>query len=125
MKEETVILDLTSFKKISGKLIQDKLYELKLIEYYSFLSNEDTDPFIMFTTYILKELYRDNEIHKYDEIITFFKESYYVNVVMRFLDMLEMYLLNNVSPECLDIKFNRYIQNGDKLKVEFTVLMKE
>ena len=36
MKEETVILDLTSFKKISGKLIQDKLYELKLIEYYSF-----------------------------------------------------------------------------------------
>lgn len=125
MIEEKIVLDLTNFKKIAGKLIPEKVLEIKLIEFYRLLSNEDNDTFILFTNYILKHLYQDNENHKYDEIVTFFKESYYVNVVMYFLDTLEIYLLNKVSPECVDIKFSKYIEQGDVLKVEFIVVSKE
>lgn len=125
MVEDKIVLDMTKFKNFSGKLVSDQPLELKLIEYYRLLSNEDNDPFILFTSYILKYLYQDQEEHKYDEIVTFFKESYYVNVVMYFLDMLEIYILNKVGPDCIDIKFNKYIENGDILKVEFTIIKKE
>lgn len=125
MKKETIVLDLTSFKKITGRLVRDKPYELKLIDFYSFLSNEDNDPFTLFTNHILKELYQDNELHTYDDITAFFKESYYVNVVMKFLDTLEIYILNKMPPNFLDIKFNRYVQHDNILKVEFNIILKE
>lgn len=118
-------IDLSKLENMCGKLVPGVTLELKLIEYFTLISSEDNNPIDKFTSYVLKYFYKDEIERPYHEITAFFKEKVYINHVMYFLDMVEIYLLIKFGPDVVNIKFLRYGESKEKLMGVFQIWKKD
>lgn len=122
-KFEYIDIDLTKFRNISGRLIPGEQVELKIIEFYRYIQNEDNNIFELFTKYLLKILYKDDIDRDYYEIYTIYKEKFYIHTVNYFNELLDMYILNKIDPIFVDIVFDSYVENSDdKIVVKFKII---
>jgi hypothetical protein len=120
--EETLVVDLTRLKPLAGKLIPGVLLELRLIELYRLHHTDETEPIGIFTNEVLKHVYNDDVNRHYDEIVHFYRERDYINIVFGFINTLEYILLNKTPPDVADIVFDSYKVNTDiKLEVVFKI----
>lgn len=119
--EESLVVDLTRLKPLAGKLIPGVLLELRLIELFQLHHTDDDEPIDVFTNEVLKRIYNDDKDRHYDEIIHFYRERDYINIVFGFINTLEYILLNKVAPDVVNIKFDRYEKNND---IELVVVFK-
>ncbi len=124
--EEPLVVDLTRLKLLTGKLIPGVLLELRLIELFRLHNTDEDEPIAVFTNEVLKHIYNDNIDRHYDEIVHFYRERDYINIVFGFLNTLEYILLNKTSPNVINIVFDKYQTNTNiKLEVVFKVFKYE
>jgi len=125
MSTKIIVLDVSELEKLSGKLITGKPAELKMIELYRYLHNEETSVYNTFTIWILQKIYNDEVVRPYSEITHFFRERIYISITTTFLTLLERLLFNAIDDEFIDINFVKFSRDGDKkLNAEFKVRMK-
>lgn len=118
---DTVEINLTSIKKFTKRIIPNDDIELRLIELYRYIVNEDNDPIVSFTSMVLSAIYKDNKLHAYEEITHFYKEKEYILLVNKFISYIEHIILNSIEPDFIDIVFSKYITNSDTIIAEFKI----
>ena len=124
--ETTVTVDLTELLPKVGQLLDGNKVELKLIEYYKYLHNENDSPLKLFNKYISSFYYKDEIVRPESDVYFYIKDKMYINKVMNFLDSIYLILIDHVNPEFVDIVFSKFITNDDnKLIVEFKVYYPE
>ena len=115
-------IDLTSLYQVSDKLIHDQPVELKLIEFYRYLHNEETSVYTLFTKWLLGKIYNKEVDKDYDEITFFYKERSYITVIENFNFKLEQLLFKYIDIDFIDIKFNKFIKiSKEEIKVRFEI----
>jgi hypothetical protein len=102
---EHIEVDMALIKKLSGKLLPDMEVEMMLVKYYKYLVNEENDPIVEFTQYLLNEMhYTKGVVYEYSNIYKFFKERRYIHIVYYILGLIEITILNKIEPGFIDIE---------------------
>lgn len=121
MKQKELCLNLNRFEKYANRLIPDYPIELKLIELYRLVENEDNSIYNDFTVLVLQYLFKDTVVRPFSDITIFYKEKRYVNIVQSFIDKLTIYLLHHCDPKVNNIVFKEFrVVDNIKMAV-FTV----
>lgn len=118
-----VDIDLSVLLKKEPKLIPDNLVELKMIEFYKLYQTEENSIFNLFTKYLLKILYKDEEDHDINDIYMFYKDSFYNHVIMEFNNLIDLKLyLDTKEYNPINIEYDSILsKTEDKLLVRFKI----
>ena len=120
--ERTITVDLSDLIPKIGELFENEKVELKLIEFYRFLQDENNSPFTLFNKYMLSHYYKEDQIKSPTDIYFFIKDKIYINKVKYFLDQIYITILDYVNPEFVDVVFDSFKEKTEnKLIVDFKV----
>lgn len=117
MKTEEITIDLSSLKKVSGRILAGNDVEFKIVEFYKYIQTDEEDGFTKFCNYILKELYLDSKQRDYTEILYFITEKQLFHNYYTFLGFMEVMIFNKIEPDFINIEFISWIENTEDKKI--------
>jgi len=113
MVYNTIGLDMTNFKKLTGVLVPGQEVELKLLEFYSKTPNADKDPVRLMEAYIADFLKKNKDSVICDELT-------YNNHILYCIGVIEMTILYYIpTPVVSNIEYSKYIQNNGNIILEY------
>lgn len=121
MKSEVKIVDLTMLRKMTNKIDTDKPTELKIIEFYSYYVTKDNNTIEDFTNYVLSRNYYSENKYPYNELRTFYNTKNFLNIVIRFIGIIDYLVTKTVGTNFENVLFNKIKSDDDKLLVAMRV----
>ena len=103
-------IDLSILKSKIGVLIPGTRLELAIIRYYKLIVDNDDNMVTHINNYIANKLYNTKDKnYSYSDLMERVDEKHYNNVMFKFIGYLETILLNNTTPDIVDIKFHSVV----------------
>jgi len=103
-------IDLSILKPKIGVLIPGTKLELAIIKYYKLIVDKDSNMVTDVNNYIANKLYNTKDKkYSYSDLMERVDEKHYNNVMFKFIGYLETILLNNTTPDVVDIKFHSVV----------------
>ena len=108
IKTTVIEINLTRLMGLTGNMIQDSPIELELIPLYKYRHTEDSNTYTLFTNIVLEKLYGSVKNYTLSDIYTFIPKKRYEHCFLNFVHTLEIFILNKIRPNPLDIVFLKY-----------------
>lgn len=125
--EKYLDIDMSELLAYDFNLFPGTKIELKLLEYYKFYTNEDNDPYKLFTRYLLKRIYKDDVIRDTSEIFKFYSVNKYIACVMGFINRIDYLILNKTRLiNFVNIEFNKVTKlDKETLEIRFLITLRK
>ena len=119
VKKDIIQKDFSIFNgKLKSLLNENIGLEYFLISNYSFF-NYNVLKYAR--TYILNHLYKEDKDHyEYSDILTFYTEKYFTQSILKFKDVLDIFILRDIEPDFLNIRVIDFKEGIATLEVEYT-----
>jgi len=122
MKTVVKEVDLSELKKYIGVWIPGTSLELAIIRFYRKNVTSEQDMFKDLNKYITNKLRGTKDVeYTYADLMDLVHEKHYNNLLFIFLGKLEKVLLNNTTPDVIDIVYLRAVDvTNFKFEFEYT-----
>jgi len=109
-------IDLSILRSKIGVLIPGTRLELSIIRFYKLIVDKDNNMVTHINNYIANKLYNTKDKkYSYSDLMERVDEKHYNNVMFKFIGYLETILLNNTTPDVVDIKFHSVVDLDNML----------
>lgn len=119
VKKDIISKDFSIFNGKLKSLTNENIgLEYFLISNYSFFNYN-----IIKTarTYILNHFYKEDKMHyEYSDILTFFSEKDFTQSILKFKDILDIFILRDIEPDFINIRVTDFKDGIAELEIEYT-----
>lgn len=119
IKKDIIQKDFSIFNgKLKSLLNENIGLEYFLISNYSFF-NYNVLKYAR--TYILNHFYKeDKDNYEYSDILTFYTEKDFTQSILRFKDVLDIFILRDIEPDFLNIRVIDFKEGIATLEIEYS-----
>jgi len=116
-------IDLTELKQYTNKLDPYTPLELAIINFYRYTVTNNYNMLDKINEYIARWLTKEKvKPVGYAEVMIFFSDRKYNNVINTFISKLEYIIFKNIDPYFKDIVYDSVVSSTDKLIVRFKII---